>query len=313
MGRSQIPTLSCEALASGEACDALARASETWGFFRLTGHPLDETARRRFLQTCAGFFSLPRETKLHFERSEANPWGYYDREITRNRRDWKEIFDLAPDSLGEACNSRTPWPDAPAGFRSVMLDWYHRCEELSFTLLEALCLSLDLPRGRLHDAFRPVHSSFLRLNHYPVCENPADPAGDFPDEGHLGIGRHTDAGALTILLQDATPGLQVRRAGRWCDIDPVPGSLIVNIGDMAQVWSNDRYQAPLHRVLANAGAERYSAAFFFNPGFAADCRPLTAGPPRYRPVNWGEFRTARAAGDYADLGEEIQVSHYRIG
>jgi isopenicillin N synthase-like dioxygenase len=81
------------------------------------------------------------------------------------------------------------------------------------------------------------------------------------------------------------------------------------------VWSNDRYHAALHRVLANAEHERYSAPYFFNPAPAAFYAPLPnalrAGEtPHYRPINWGEFRASRTAGDYADYGEEIQISHY---
>ena len=46
---------------------------------------------------------------------------------------------------------------------------------------------------------------------------------------------------------------------------PVAGAFTINVGDMLQVYSNDRYVAPLHRVLANRERCRYSAPFFFNP------------------------------------------------
>ena len=105
------------------------------------------------------------------------------------------------------------------------------------------------------------------------------------------INRHTDAGALTVLLQDEQPGLQVQRDGRWRTVEPRRGALVINIGDIIQVWSNDRYPAPLHRVIASTDAPRYSAAYFFNPAYAVDYAPLpgTHGPedpPHYRPINW---------------------------
>ena len=94
------------------------------------------------------------------------------------------------------------------------------------------------------------------------------------------------------------------------------GSIIINIGDVVQVWSNDRYRAPLHRVLASDTHTRFSAPFFLNPAFATDYAPLPATlvdvAPRYRSINWGDFRNGRAAGDYADVGEEIQIAHYRV-
>ena len=81
---------------------------------------------------------------------------------------------------------------------------------------------------------------------------------------------------------------------------------------MVQVWSNDRYRAPLHRVLANASRERYSLAYFYNPAASAQYAPLSGlGAARYRPISWGAFRNARAAGDYADAGEEIQIAYFR--
>ena len=95
-------------------------------------------------------------------------------------------------------------------------------------------------------------------------------------------------------------------------------ALVVNIGDIVQVWSNDRYRAALHRVTTNTERDRYSVPFFLNPAYAAHYAPLpstvdASHPPRYRPINWGEFRRLRTAGDYADQGEEVQISHYAVG
>jgi isopenicillin N synthase-like dioxygenase len=97
----------------------------------------------------------------------------------------------------------------------------------------------------------------------------------------------------------------------------VIGALVVNIGDIVQVWSNDRYPAPLHRVRASTDHERYSLPFFFNPVYEAVYAPLGAltneeSPPRYRPITWGDFRWKRQQGDYADYGAENQISDYRI-
>lgn len=79
---------------------------------------------------------------------------------------------------------------------------------------------------------------------------------------------------------------------------------------MIQVWSNDAYQAPLHRVLAMEDGERFSLAYFFNPAYSAVIAPLQT-PRRYRDLPWGEFRRRRADGDFADYGAEVQISDYR--
>ena len=165
-------------------------------------------------------------------------------------------------------------------------------------------------RPDLDEAFG-AHTSFLRLNYYPPCPDPASDASTFlPAQGELGISHHSDAGAITVLIQDGLPGLQVFHQGHWIDVASERGTVLVNIGDVVQVWSNDTYRAPLHRVLANSTYTRISIPYFLNPAYAYTYAPLS-GTPRYRPINWGEFRAGRAAGDYADAGPEIQISDFR--
>lgn len=311
-----LPSFSFTELEQESALSSLAQACQSWGFFRLTDHRIPSTIENHMLQRAGSFFSLPREQKVSYQRSEDNPWGYFDQELTKNRADWKEIFDLGHDQTHQQYQSKTPWPSSPEDFQSAMLDWYDQCENLGLFLLERIILSLETENSvndaaQVRACFEPKNSSFLRLNHYPVCDTPAPAIDDFPEVGHLGIHHHTDAGALTVLLQDNVSGLQVRKNDQWHTVAPEPGSLIINVGDLVQVWSNDLYQAPVHRVLANADDERFSAAFFLNPDFDTECRPLVNQAARYTPVNWGEFRAARASGDYANQGTETQITDYR--
>ena len=94
-------------------------------------------------------------------------------------------------------------------------------------------------------------------------------------------------------------------------------ALVVNIGDIVQVWSNDYYFAALHRVVASADKPRFSIPFFLSPGYRTNYAPVPTTiskdrPARYREINWGEFRKLRADGDYADVGEEVQIEHFRL-
>ena len=294
--------------------EALDRACREWGFFQVTGHGISRHHLDALQTAMTSFFQLDARHKQGIRRSATNPWGYYDQELTKNRRDWKEILDLGNPSLPpddifpEAANQ---WPSL-AGFRPVMEHHFAACEEISQRLVDAIARNLGAKEHALAGVFDP-HTSYLRLNHYPVCPNPAAAdAATVPEAGALGISHHTDAGAVTVLVQDEVAGLQVLKDGRWILIEPHPDALVVNLGDGVQVWSNDRYRAPLHRVLANAERSRHSAAFFFNPAYHADYATLVDEPPRYRPIHWGEFRRGRAGGDYQDLGEEIQIGHYRI-
>jgi isopenicillin N synthase-like dioxygenase len=108
----------------------------------------------------------------------------------------------------------------------------------------------------------------------------------------------------------------VLRGDRWHLVEPRRDAMVVNIGDMVQVWSNDQYKATLHRVITDPTRDRYSLPFFLNPSYDTRYAPLPATvspdrPARYRPIDWREFRSLRAAGDFADLGEEVQIHHYR--
>ena len=119
-----------------------------------------------------------------------------------------------------------------------------------------------------------------------------------------------------MLLQDHVSGLQVYRDGYWYDIPNIDGALVINTGDMMQVWSNDIYKAAIHRVLAMEKQKRYSIPFFFNPNAEAVVEPLPSvvdaqHPACYDPIAWGHFRGQRSDGDFADYGTEIQISQYR--
>jgi isopenicillin N synthase-like dioxygenase len=304
----------------GDAC-------REWGFFQVRGHGFSEALRADFEREMREFFWLPTEEKARVRRTADNARGWYDAELTKNVRDWKEIFDFGhlPDrSLPDAhpanrcADGQNQWPPGRPGFRAAMRAWFEACEVLALELIQAVCASLGVSPQRLDESFAGVHTSYLRLNRYPPCPDPAPPdAPDVPTSGQLGVNRHTDAGALTILHQVGVDGLQVLRAGRWELVRPLADAFTINIGDMFQVWSNDRYAAPLHRVVANAGEERFSAPFFMNPSYETQVHPLESvvgadAPARYRPVDWGKFRRRRAEGDYADVGEEVQVAHYRL-
>jgi isopenicillin N synthase-like dioxygenase len=284
-----------------------------WGFFQITNHGVSDDLIAAMHRGMHDFFALPLEAKRAIERTAANSWGFYDRELTKNTRDWKQVFDVGPDENdGPLAGHVAQWPAQLPAFRATMMAFYAECTRISFWLLSQLARALEVAPDHLHAAFEPRHSSFLRLNYYPTCDEPAPAAAPLGAPGTFGINHHTDAGVLTVLLQDDQPGLQVYRGDTWTLVEPRRDALVVNIGDIVQVWSNDRYRAAVHRVIANR-AERYSAPYFFNPSPEATYAPLTTREPaQYRSIQWGEFRAKRSAGDYADYGAEVQISDYRI-
>lgn len=302
----------------------LRHACTTWGFFQLVNTGLPREQMDRAFAAARAFFSLPLEEKRKIKRGPDNARGFFDDELTKQRTDLKQCFDFGyvprpdlpddhPDNVSEI-EGWNQWPQGQAQFRREMGVWYDECTRLSFKLLEAFALGMGLPPDALHHLFQDGggHTAFMRLNYYP-------PQPDEVRGVQYGVHHHTDAGFLTILLQDEVPGLEVQRGSEWVLVRPIRHALTINVGDMAQVLSNDTFLAPVHRVLPSAhDAPRYSIPFFFNPSMRADIQPLPAfleggsKSAAYSPVNWGEFRLRRFQGDYADLGEEVQISQYRV-
>ena len=290
-------------------------ACRDWGFFQVIGHGVAATLTAQVLAAARAYFALPIGAKRRHLRSRDNPWGFYDRELTKEQRDRKQVFDIGPDASldispgSDPFSGATPWPDQPEDFTPLMQRWFGEMNRLSGQLIGLIGSSLTGDLERLRSAFEPAHTSYLRLNYYPVDDALAAETGA---EADLGIHHHTDAGGLTVLLQDRIGGLQVFHEGHWHNVTPVQGAFTINIGDMTQVWSNDLYKAPVHRVLAMDHSERISIPYFYNPSYETIVAPLV-GEPHYTPISWGEFRRRRADGDFADYGTEIQISDYRLG
>ncbi len=332
MSDTSVPVIDIESLVKTsarrhETVAEIGAACHDWGFFQITGHAVPEDLASRVWRETTRFFALPLDAKQAVSRSKDNARGWYNRELTKNTRDMKEVFDFGhkthpelpdDDPVNRTRDGFNQWPDAaldPA-FRSTMWEYFRACERVALTLLEAVGESLGVSPACLTRDFASGHTSFLRLNYYST-RDPLSIAQHASATGHLGVHHHTDAGALTVLLQDNVGGLQVFRDEKWFPVEPLAGALVINIGDIVQVWSNDRYRAPAHRVLASRDRDRYSLPFFFNPSYDAEYAPLPAltnetSPPRYRPINWGQFRWQRQQGDYADYGTENQISDYRI-
>jgi len=303
--------------AARAAIKDIAQACQNWGFFQVINHGIDTILIENVWDQTRAMFALPSEEKMSILRSKDNPWGFYPNELTKNQRDKKEVFDFTREGVDPIYGQSNRWLANQETFKSTMQEYFDACTGLSLTLLEAFCIGLDLPPDHMRGDFANNHTGFMRLNYYPLEDPMAGLDMEHQPVADLGIHHHTDAGALTVLLQDDVGGLQIRHDGKWIPVDPVPGTVVVNTGDIVQVWSNDQYTAPLHRVVASRGRDRYSLPYFFNPRYSCDYSPvpgLLSEPEkaRYSPINWGHFRRERQHGDYGNYGEEIQISDFRI-
>ena len=298
-----------------EVITKIGMAARTWGFFHIVNHGISQVLINTFREQMKFFFELPSMDKRMIKRQVNNSRGFADDELTKQKVDMKEIFDVGSRKESDhiVLDGFNQWPAETMlpNFRTTIETYYDACEIVAARILQAMSEDLGIDNTILIEAFKD-HSSFLRLNMYPVIN---DTRGQV-----LGISRHTDAGILTLLLQDMNSALEVysgskedRGDGEWVPVEPVVGAITINTGDMLQIYSNDAYKAPEHRVKASTQQVRYSAPFFYNPRYDAVIEPLNTGTRKslYRKLTWGEFRSMRFQGDYADKGQEVQIEDYK--
>lgn len=280
----------------------LGAACRETGFFLLENHGVPDDLRAHVFAEAARFFAQPEAAKRPLSIA-TNPhnrgWAYMGSESlddTSGQTDRKEAFNIGLDLpsddprvlTSEPFRGVNLWPDLPR-FRAVMLDYFNTVWGLGLSLLQPVARDLGLPRDHFAPFFDAPMAT-LRLLSYPAASGAA---------GEIGAGAHTDYGALTLLLTDGAPGLQVRpRGGDWQDVPHVPGAFIVNIGDCLMRWTNDIYVSTPHRVLPPPRA-RQSVAFFLDPNPDAQITALPGtGSAKYPSVTGAEYLQMRLSATY---------------
>ncbi len=310
----QVPVIDISNPSATES-SAVDKACRDHGFFLLAGHGLDDLIDRTFAEGTR-FFGVDRATKESIRRSADNPLGYNDRELTKQVRDHKEVFDFT-DPERDAAHNRNRWPEGLPGYQDTLTEFFE-----AFSTLAGQTVALVHHTLGLNDAVAAKHlgsrrSSAVRLNHYNIGDPvPEAERGELASLADVALGHHTDPGVLTLLLQDNVGGLQAQSAtDGWIDVEPEPGTIVVNLGDVMQAWTNDRYRAAIHRVQPMTTSTRMSIPYFFNPAPSLLVEPipeLVETTNRYRPFVWAEFMQARNDDNYADDGADTQVSDYAI-
>ena len=304
-----IPVIDLAAFRDGTApndvADAIGRAARDVGFFYVTNHGVEEAVVEKALTQTRQFFDLPLETKNSYPIADSFPHqrGYvpvFGEELGMDETvDLKESFDLGvdlpvddPDVVaGVPFYSPNIWPDHMPDFKAAITDYHDGMLQLSQVLGQAFAMSLGLDEDFFVARMKKPIAN-MRLLHYP-------PYSPVSGQKVIGAGAHSDYGFVTILLQDEIGGLQVQNMrGEWIEAPPVPGSLVINIGEMLAMWTNDLFVATQHRVMNVSGVDRYSIPLFLDMDHAVEvcCLPtcLTddAGP-RYEPVRAGDYITKR--------------------
>ena len=291
---------------------ALREACIDIGFFYLAGHGIPQSEFDGVIAMGHRFFELPLQEKLKLHSNNSterlgyrplggpNPGGSGDKQP-----DVKERFHMAREVLpGEPADGRrdaglSQWPEEGVlpGFQALMRAHIAARCGVARHLARAFALSLDLAEDAFDAIYRYPGGSVV-LNYYP----PIDPAT--VRDAQWSFSPHADYNAFTLLYQDQLGGLQVMNAaGEWIDVPFLPGTMVVNIGDLFQSWTNDLFTSTLHRVLNKGSAARISVPHFASPNGAAviECISTCTGPgnpPRYPPIRAEDFVKASLAEAY---------------
>jgi len=317
--QSEIPILDLGDFLAGKPGAAEATAKELQhaalnvGFFFIKGHGVAQDLIDATFDASRQFHDLPDAQKIALKANEHNI-GYmaYGASVSRASQVYEgerkanlvsAYFlkrDLPADHPDIVNNKRfrgaNQWPENLGGFRDTANAYMNALEALAKSMLPLYARALDLDPDFFAEGFREPQYT-LRLSHYPPAE---------AEDNQFGLAPHTDSSFLTLLAQNKVEGLQVRRAnGTWIDAPALPGTFLVNSGDMLRRWTNHRFLSTPHRAKASApDRDRYAIPFFFDAhaDYVQECLPTCQSadnPPRYEPTTYTDYMLWFARKNYA--------------
>lgn len=290
------------------------------GFVTVRNHGIPTEITDRYFDAMRAFFALPLADKeaiaianspchrgyvgLGGEALDGALGNDDDAIGTAAAGDLKETLDTGiehpPDHpevvAGTPLHGPNQWP-ALSGFREAVEAYRAAVVDVSERMHQVMAVGLGLPADYFAD-LPGDDMYFLRLIHYP----PQSAAT--PGPGQWGCGAHTDYGTLTVLADDGVGGLQVQmRSGEWIDVAVPAGELVVNIGDLMAIWTNDRWVSNPHRVVNPPGVDRYSSPLFVDPPFHYQVETLPTcrdanGTSRHGPAVAGPYLLSRFDGTH---------------
>jgi isopenicillin N synthase-like dioxygenase len=275
------------------------------GFAVISDHPIDQAVIDAGVGAGKKFFALPDETKRgYFIPGGGGQRAYtpFATEVAKGAKakDLKEFWhvarELSQDHKYAGLMGANLYVKEVPGWKDATNEMFSALDTFGLDILQAIAMHLKLPPDFFNDKVQEGNS-ILRLLHYPPQTEP-------PPEGSVRAGAHEDINVITLLLGAEEGGLEVlHRNGQWLPVNPPPGSLVVNIGDMLQRLTNDVLPSTTHRVVnpkpERSRFPRYSTPFFlhFNPDYAITTLPGTISaerPNRYpEPLKAQDFLEIR--------------------
>ena len=265
------------------------KACHEWGFFLLTDHGLPPLLIKRLQAVGAEFFEQPQDEREKYANDPSTgKFEGYGTKMTKNHDEKVEWVDYLFHMMSPPSKvNHSIWPQKPASYREVTEEYNMELLKVTNKLLELLSEGLGLEGHVLKSCLGGENIELeMKINMYPPCPRP---------ELALGVEPHTDMSAITILVPNDVPGLQIWKDGSWVAVDCLPNSLFVHIGDQIEVLSNGIYKSVLHRSLVNKEKTRMSWAVFCAPPQDTVIGPLPQfvndqNPPKFSTKTYAEYR-----------------------
>ncbi|KAF0696649.1 Aste57867_12630 [Aphanomyces stellatus] len=268
------------------------------GFFYLEGHRIPVQLQAAVYEQMRLFFHLPLEEKQK-ALADKNMRGWapmYEETLDpahQSKGDTKEAYHVCRPTLPDEkhlplhdTDNVFPDPKTLPEFQATTTAYFDAMSHLGLHVAHLFADAAGVPgMFNMPGMFdRPM--AVLRMLRYNAERSNLE-------HGVIGAGAHCDYGLLTLLSTDTEPGLQIRHNGEWVDVPYVENAFIVNVGDLAERWTNGLFRSTEHRVVNTTGKERYSIPFFFEPNFNCQvtCFPSCVGPnnpAKYPPILAGE-------------------------
>jgi len=302
----EVPVLDLTPLNAGGDIASLAsilrHACETIGFFYVKNHGIPQEVFDGVFDATRRYFALPEAQRMAHRMDERFRRGFMPQGINQHpgyAPDLKESYEIGvdlpltdPDVIADLpLHGPNRWPADAPWLRTASEAYFEEAMALGKRLLKVFAVSLDMPQDFfLQFCRKPMVQ--MRLFHYP-------PQPPVTDANAFGVAPHSDYGMITLLSQDPIGGLELqKRDGEWIAAPFIPGTLVINIGDLFQRWTNDVYVSNLHRVVNRTGKERYSVPMFFNLDYHTEvsCLPScqsASNPPKYEPISSGDYLLSR--------------------
>ncbi|XP_030550027.1 protein SRG1-like [Rhodamnia argentea] len=266
----QVPVIDLNKLSSSSddlmesELEKLHMACRDWGFFQLINHGVSCSLVEEVKLGIQEFFNLPMEEKRKFWQGGEELEGFGQSFVVSEEQklDWSDIFFMV--SLPRHLRKPHLFPMLPSPFRDVLDEYSSELRDLTMKILLLMAKPLKMDTKDMIELFDGGRQA-LRMNYYPPCSRP---------ELVIGLTPHSDASALTILLQvNEMEGLQVRKEGEWVPVKPLPNAFVVNVGDILEIVTNGTYRSIEHRATVNSTKERLSFATFYGPKLEGEMGP----------------------------------------